>query len=149
MYGRDPWGGPLEINAADSITEDDRSHSNLQELDHSTLPRPLDATQQSWLLGPPMRKKKKYVDLGCILVSHKIFLWTLGTLLVTTFLAGSITMIVRHVLPHHKHEKPQLDNYTIKKYIQLLRNSANLEKLRQAKEAISAVFPLSPSLWLE
>lgn len=111
MYGRDPWGGPLEINAADSITDDDRSR-NLQELDRSALPRPLDATQRSWLLGPPVRKKKKYVDLGCILVSRKIFLWTLGTLLVTTFLAGSITMIVRHV-PHHKHEKPQQDNYTL------------------------------------
>ncbi|KAF3597320.1 hypothetical protein DY000_02027234 [Brassica cretica] len=111
MYGRDPWGGPLEINAADSITDDDRSR-NLQELDRSALPRPLDATQRSWLLGPPVRKKKKYVDLGCILVSRKIFLWTLGTLLVTTFLAGSINMIVRHV-PHHKHEKPQQDNYTL------------------------------------
>ncbi|WZY85545.1 hypothetical protein YC2023_031929 [Brassica napus] len=111
MYGRDPWGGPLEINAADSITDDDRSR-NLQELDRSTLRRPLDATQRSWLLGPPVRKKKKYVDIGCMQVSRKIFLWTLGTLLVTTFLAGSITMIVRHV-PHHKHEKPQQDNYTL------------------------------------
>ncbi|EOA15464.1 hypothetical protein CARUB_v10004280mg [Capsella rubella] len=34
-------------------------------------------------------------------------------------------------------------------YITLLRKTANLEKLRQAREAMSATFPLSPSLWLE
>ncbi|AEE84882.1 RNA-binding domain superfamily [Arabidopsis suecica] len=34
-------------------------------------------------------------------------------------------------------------------YIKLLRKTANLEKLRQAREAMSAIFPLSPSLWLE
>ena len=34
-------------------------------------------------------------------------------------------------------------------YIKLLRKTANLEKLRQAREAMSAMFPLSPSLWLE
>ncbi|CAA7037351.1 unnamed protein product [Microthlaspi erraticum] len=34
-------------------------------------------------------------------------------------------------------------------YIKLLRKTANLEKLRQARKAMSAIFPLSPSLWLE
>ncbi|KAL1222530.1 Pre-mRNA-processing factor 39-1 [Cardamine amara subsp. amara] len=34
-------------------------------------------------------------------------------------------------------------------YIKLLRKTANLEKLRQAREAMSAIFPLSPSLWLD
>ncbi|KAL1222532.1 Endoglucanase 21 [Cardamine amara subsp. amara] len=111
MYGRDPWGGPLEINAADSITHDYRSR-NLHELDRAPLPRPLDETQQSWLLGPPVKKKKKYVDLGCILVSRKIFLWTLGTILLTASLAGFITVIVKTV-PHHKHKPPQPDNYTL------------------------------------
>ncbi|CAH2078092.1 unnamed protein product [Thlaspi arvense] len=111
MYGRDPWGGPLEINAADSITDDDRSR-NLQELDRAAHSRQLDATQQSWLLGPKERKKKKYVDLGFILVSRKIFLWTLGTFAVTAFLAGSITMIVKFG-PHHKHKRTQPDNYTL------------------------------------
>ncbi|KAF8117813.1 hypothetical protein N665_0008s0155 [Sinapis alba] len=111
MYGQHPSGGSLEINAADSITDDNRSR-NKQELDRATLPRPLDATRQSWLLEPQQPKKKKYVDLGCILVSRKIFLWTLGTVLVTTLLAGSITMIFRHV-SHHKQTEPQLDNYTV------------------------------------
>ncbi|ESQ54907.1 hypothetical protein EUTSA_v10024681mg [Eutrema salsugineum] len=111
MYGRDPWGGPLEINAADSLTDDDRSR-NLQELDRAAFSRPLDATQQSWLLGPTEPKKKKYVDLGCLLVSRKIFLWTLGTFVLTAFLAGSITTIVKKV-PRHKHEPPKPDNFTL------------------------------------
>uniref|UniRef100_A0A0D3A5W7 Endoglucanase n=1 Tax=Brassica oleracea var. oleracea TaxID=109376 RepID=A0A0D3A5W7_BRAOL len=84
----------------------------MQELDRATLPPPLDATRRSWLLEPPQPKKKKYVDLGCILVSRKIFLWTLGAVLVTTLLAGSITMIVRH-MPHHKQTEPKPDNYTV------------------------------------
>ncbi|CAH8314186.1 unnamed protein product [Eruca vesicaria subsp. sativa] len=78
----------------------------------SAHPRPLDEVKQSWILRPAVRKKKKYVDLGCILISRKIFLWTLGTFVATAFLLGSITVIVRHV-PHHKHEKAQKDNYTL------------------------------------
>lgn len=111
MYGRDPWGGPLEINAADSATDDDRSR-NLQDLDRAALSRPLDETQQSWLLGPGEQKKKKYVDLGCIIVSRKIFVWTVGTLLVSAFLAGFITLIVKMV-PRHHHSHPPPDNYTL------------------------------------
>ncbi|XP_018855496.2 endoglucanase 25-like [Juglans regia] len=111
MYGRDPWGGPLEINAADSATDDDRSR-NLQDLDRAALSRPLDETQQSWLLGPGEQKKKKYVDLGCIIVSRKIFVWTVGTLLVSAFLAGFITLIVKTV-PRHRHSHPPPDNYTL------------------------------------
>lgn len=113
MYGRDPWGGPLEINTADSATDDDRSR-NLQDLDRAALSsRPLDETQQSWLLGPSgEQKKKKYVDLGCIIVSRKIFVWTVGTLLVSAFLAGFITLIVKTVPRHHR-ARPPPDNYTL------------------------------------
>lgn len=111
MYGRDPWGGPLEINAADSATDDDRSR-NLQDFDRAALSRPLDETQQSWLLGPTEKKKKKYVDLGCIIVSRKIFVWTVGTLLVSALLAGFITLIVKTV-PRHNHSHARPDNYTL------------------------------------
>lgn len=111
MYGRDPWGGPLEINAADSATDDDRSR-NLQDFDRAALSRPLDETQQSWLLGPTEQKKKKYVDLGCIIVSRKIFVWTVGTILVCGFLAGFITLIVKTVPRHHRGHGPP-DNYTL------------------------------------
>lgn len=110
MYGRDPWGGPLEI-AADSATDDDRSR-NLQDFDRAALSRPLDETQQSWLLGPMEQKKKKYVDLGCIIVSRKIFVWTVGTILAAGFLAGFITLIVKTVPRHHKPHSPP-DNYTL------------------------------------
>lgn len=110
MYGRDPWGGPLEI-AADSATDDDRSR-NLQDFDRAALSRPLDETQQSWLLGPMEQKKKKYVDLGCIIVSRKIFVWTVGTILAAGFLAGFITLIVKTVPRHHKPHPPP-DNYTL------------------------------------
>ncbi|XP_068669071.1 endoglucanase 9-like [Aristolochia californica] len=111
MYGRDPWGGPLEIQATDSATDDDRSR-NLQDLDRAALSsRPLDETQQSWLLGLGEQKKKKYVDLGCIIVSRKVFVWTVGTILVCGFLAGLITLIVKTV-PRHHHARPPPDNYT-------------------------------------
>jgi len=111
MYGRDPWGGPLEINTADSATDDDRSR-NLNDLDRAALSRPLDETQQSWLLGPTEQKKKKYVDLGCIIVSRKIFVWTVGTLVAAALLAGFITLIVKTV-PRHHPKTPPPDNYTI------------------------------------
>ncbi|KAL1534964.1 cellulase [Salvia divinorum] len=110
MYGRDPWGGPLEI-AADSATDDDRSR-NLQDYDRAALSRPLDETQQSWLLGPGEQKKKRYVDLGCIIVSRKIFIWTVGTILAAGLLAGFITLIVKTV-PRHHHKPPPPDNYTL------------------------------------
>ncbi|KAJ0604289.1 putative cellulase [Helianthus annuus] len=36
MYGRDPWGGPLEINNANSAPDDDRSR-NLNDFDKAGL----------------------------------------------------------------------------------------------------------------
>ncbi|CAL1385139.1 unnamed protein product [Linum trigynum] len=111
MYGRDPWGGPLEINTADSATDDDRSR-NLNDLDRAALSRPLDETQQSWLLGPTeQKKKKKYVDLGCIIVSSKIFWWTVIVVAGAGVLAGLIAILVKFV-PHHHDHKPTPDNYT-------------------------------------
>ncbi|KAF5178369.1 Endoglucanase [Thalictrum thalictroides] len=113
MYGRDPWGGPLEINAPDSsaATDDDRSR-NLHDFDRAALSRPLDETQQSWLLGPMEQKKKKYVDLGCIIVSRKIFVWTVGTLLAAAFLVGFIVLLIKTVPRHHRPHPPP-DNYTL------------------------------------
>ncbi|XP_010529892.1 PREDICTED: endoglucanase 25-like [Tarenaya hassleriana] len=112
MYVRDPWGGPLEIHAADSATDDDRSR-NLQDAGHAAYSRPLDETQQSWLLGPSeQKKKKKYVDLGCIIVSRKIFIWTVGTILAAGFLAGLIALIMKFV-PRNHHKHPPPDNYTV------------------------------------
>ncbi|XP_042414357.1 endoglucanase 9-like isoform X1 [Zingiber officinale] len=116
MYVRDPWGGPLELQG-DSATDDDRSR-NL-DLDRGALSmtsRQLDETQQSWLLAAPgthgKKKKKKYVDLGCLLVSHKLFLWTAGAVVVAAALAGLIAIIVKTVPRRHRLEPPQ-DNYTL------------------------------------
>eukprot|EP00252_Welwitschia_mirabilis_P003828 TRINITY_DN1389_c0_g1_i1.p1 TRINITY_DN1389_c0_g1~~TRINITY_DN1389_c0_g1_i1.p1 ORF type:complete len:620 (+),score=78.50 TRINITY_DN1389_c0_g1_i1:242-2101(+) len=109
MYGRDPWGGPLEINA-DSTTDDDRSR-NLQDLDRSALSRQLDETQQSWLLGPSEQKKKKYVDLGCIVLSRKVFKWIMISIISSAVIAGLITLIVKTV-PRHRHSHGPPDNYT-------------------------------------
>ncbi|CAH9072028.1 unnamed protein product [Cuscuta epithymum] len=111
MYGRDPWGGPLEINA-DSATDDERSR-NLQDMDRAAVSRSLDETQQSWLLGPTeQKKKKKYVDLGCVIVSRKVFKWTVLSILAAGLLAGFITLIVKLVPRHHPHPPPP-DNYTL------------------------------------
>ncbi|XP_078437450.1 endoglucanase 9-like [Wolffia australiana] len=112
MYGRDPWGGSLEIHA-DSATDDDRSRN--MDLDRAALSRQLNETQQSWLLAGPgdkAKKKKKYVDLGCLIVSRKIFLWTVGLLLACGLLAGLITLIVKTV-PRHRPHRPPPDNYTV------------------------------------
>lgn len=103
----------MEI-AADSATDDDRSR-NLQDYDRAAISsssRQLDETQQSWLLGPAeQKKKKKYVDLGCIIVSRKIFLWTVGTILAAGLIAGFIALIVK-LVPRHHHGPPPPDNYT-------------------------------------
>lgn len=133
MYGRDPWGGPLEINATDSATEEERSR-NLQDLDRAALSRPLDETQQSWLLGPGEQKKKKYVDLGCIIVSRKIFVWTVGTVLFAAFLAGFIALIVNTV-PRHHHKHPPPDNYTLALHKALMFfNAQRCKQLRSLME---------------
>ena len=115
MYGRDPWGGPLEIQA-DSATDDERSRDmDLDRAALSTTSRQLNETQQSWLLAGPGdkgKKKKKYVDLGCVIVSRTIFIWTVGTILACGFLAGLIALIVKTV-PRHHPPRPPPDNYTV------------------------------------
>ncbi|KAJ6832420.1 endoglucanase 10-like [Iris pallida] len=113
MFGRDPWGGALEMSNADSATDDDRSR-NLQDVDRAALSRQLDETQQSWLLAGPGdagSKKKRYVDLGCVVVSRKIFLWTVGTALGAGLLVGLIMLIIK-TIPHRHKPPPPLDDYT-------------------------------------
>lgn len=104
----------MEISNADSATDDDRSR-NLNELDRSALLRQqLDETQQSWLLAGPGdvgNKKKKQIDLGCMLVSRKLFMWTVGTILGVGVLVGLIMLIVKTIPHHHKPPPPQ-DQYT-------------------------------------
>ena len=112
MYGRDPWGGPLEI-CHDSATDDDRSR-NL-DIDRAALSRTLDETQQSWLLAGTAdqpRKKNKYVDIGCLLVSRKLFVWTLGVLLAAAVFAGAVAGIAK-AIPRRHRPLPPPDDYTV------------------------------------
>lgn len=113
MYGRDPWGGPLEICHPDSATDDDRSR-NL-DIDRGAMSRTLDETQQSWLLAGPgdrARKKKKYVDIGCLVVSRKLFVWTLGVLLAAAVFAGVVAGIAK-AIPRRHRPPPPPDDYTV------------------------------------
>jgi hypothetical protein len=85
------------------------------DLDRAALSRTLDETQQSWLLAGPGdqgRKKKRYVDLGCLLVSRKIFLWTVGVLLAAAALAG-IGAGIAKAIPRHHSPPPPPDQYTV------------------------------------
>ncbi|XP_074591643.1 endoglucanase 9-like [Curcuma longa] len=114
MYVRNPWGGPLKLHT-DSATDDDRSR-NL-DFDRGALSmtsRQLDETQKSWLLAAPGShgKKRKYVDLGCVLVSHKLVLWTVGAVVVAAALAGLSAVVVKTV-PRHLRPVPPPDNYTL------------------------------------
>ncbi|OUZ99289.1 Glycoside hydrolase [Macleaya cordata] len=112
MNSANHWGGSFEINA-DSVAEDERSR-NMMDLDRGALSHShqLDETQQSWLLGPQEKKKKKYIDFGCIVCSHTAFKWTLGSILVAFLVIGLPTIIAK-TLPKHKHHPPPPDNYTV------------------------------------
>ncbi|VFQ97833.1 unnamed protein product [Cuscuta campestris] len=111
MYGRDPWGGPLEIHANDD--EVDGRSRNLQDFDRAALSRSLDETQQSWLLGPTEQKKKRrYVDLGCIMVSRRFFVWTVGGALAAAVLVG-LAVLIAETVPRHKRPFSPPDNYTL------------------------------------
>ena len=113
MYGRNPWGGPLEVypTTTDSINTDnglDRS----QDFDKSALStRRLDETEQSWLLGAKEKKKKIYVDIGCLFVSRKFFVWCVGMLFAVGFLVGLAVLIVK-IAPRHP-KRVTVDEYTV------------------------------------
>lgn len=139
MYGRDPWGGPLEI-CHDSATDDDRSR-NL-DIDRGALSRTLDETQQSWLLAGPGdqgRKKKKYVDIGCLVVSRKLFVWTVGVLVAAAVFAGVVAGIAK-AIPRHRHPPPPPDDYTVALHKALMFfNAQRCECLHPSRVAF--VFP--------
>lgn len=107
MYIHNTWGGSFDVTM-DSATDDDRSR-NL-DMDRAALQR-LEETQQSWLLGPTEKKKKKYVDLGCMVCSRKLFCYIVVGIAATILLSGLIALIVKTVPRHHPAPPPE-DNYT-------------------------------------
>ncbi|XP_073040533.1 endoglucanase 12 [Primulina eburnea] len=108
------WGGTLEINGGDSTVADDKS-KNL-DWDRASYANQhynnLDETQQSWLLGPKEKKKKKYVDLGCIVCSRTVLKWTLLSFLIAFVVIG-LPIIIAKSLPKHKAKPQPPDNYTV------------------------------------
>lgn len=131
MHGGNHWGGSLEIVNSNSIAEgfadsnhnrsnnnnNNHSSSSTDDWDraalHSQRFHHLDETQQSWLLGPKETKKKnRYVDLGCIVVSRKALKWTVASFLIA-FLVIGLPVIIAKSLPKHKSALPSPDDYTL------------------------------------
>ncbi|KAJ4957468.1 hypothetical protein NE237_024579 [Protea cynaroides] len=107
------WGGSFELHG-ESAVEDERSRNLDYDpaalLHHS---QEIDETRQSWLLGPPKEaKKKKYIDLGCIVCSRKVFKWTVWSLIIAFVVIALPTIIVK-TLPKHHAPAPPPDNYTV------------------------------------
>ncbi|KAL3630955.1 Endoglucanase 7 [Castilleja foliolosa] len=112
------WGGSLEINGCDSTNDDDQGSKN-SDWDRASITHQqrynrnhLDETQQSWLLGPSDKKMKKYVDLGCIVLSRAAFIWVVASILVA-FLVIGLPIIITKSLPKHVQRPSSPDNYTI------------------------------------
>ncbi|GLT47728.1 hypothetical protein SLA2020_213960 [Shorea laevis] len=111
MHSRNHWGGSFEMaeREAPVVAEDEWDKAALQPHEQHHY---LDETQQSWLLGPPEQKKKKYVDLGCIVCSQKAFKWTLWSIAIA-FVVIALPTIIAKTLPKHKSKPPSPDNYTL------------------------------------
>lgn len=122
MHPGNHWGGTLEINAApDSTPEDERSRQladwdrasiSARRYDHDHDHHQLDETQQSWLLGPQEKKKKKYVDLGCVIVSQKALKYSALAIFVA-FLVIGLPIIIAKTLPKKSKPPPPVDDYTV------------------------------------
>ncbi|KAJ8639302.1 hypothetical protein MRB53_015996 [Persea americana] len=118
MHSQNHWGGSFEIHA-DSATDDERSRN--MDMDRAALSHQLDETQQSWLLGPedPNRRKRKYVDLGCVVCSRKALKWTLWSVVIGALVIVLPIVIVK-TLPKHRTPTPPPDTYTIALHRSLL-----------------------------
>ncbi|RID74580.1 hypothetical protein BRARA_B01672 [Brassica rapa] len=126
MHPGNLWGGRLDAIDSDraeaeeeerrrNMTEWDRGALHSQQLSAEHQRNQLDETQQGWLLAPQdswKKKRKKYVNLGCISVSRTVFTWTVGSIVVL-FLVVALPIIIVKSLPRHKSTPPPPDNYTL------------------------------------
>ncbi|XP_054817394.1 endoglucanase 12 [Prosopis cineraria] len=131
MHTRNHWGGSFEIsndingggsgglyNSASTEQyeatamewEDKGAASRRHHVHHQEL----DEMQQSWLLGPedPKKKKKEYVDLGCIVCKRKLLKWSVASILIAFIVIG-LPIIIAKSLPEHKAKPAPPDNYTL------------------------------------
>lgn len=73
----------------------------------------LDETLQSWVLERVEKsKKKRYVDFGCIVMSHKALKWILSSIFMA-FLLIALPIIITKSLPKHHSPPTPPDNYTL------------------------------------
>lgn len=113
-YGRDPWGEALEIQASpapDFLIDEYQSN----DMDRMAIIPLQKEDSHHWLLGSiedEKKRRKKYVDLRCLIVSRKMIFWTLLVVLSCVLLAVSIALTVKFV-PRSRPEPPQPDNYTL------------------------------------
>ena len=88
MQGYNAWGGSA-FEVADSVTDDESRGRPDPDVDRASLQRLEDqATQRSWLLGPSeqAKKRKEYVDFGCMVCSKKVLKYIGLALLVATII---------------------------------------------------------------
>ncbi|KAF5482306.1 hypothetical protein F2P56_002888 [Juglans regia] len=114
MHSANHWGGSFEITNVDVPASGEYDRSRSSEFDAAALyqHQHLDETQQSWLLGPPEKKKNRYVDFGCIVISRKALKWILGSFLLA-FVVIAVPIIIAKSLPKDKpHSRPP-DNYSV------------------------------------
>jgi endoglucanase len=109
MYNK--WGGDT-VQLDGSVSDDDHSRaSNLDGMDRASI-RSLEETQASWLLGAgEQKKKKKGIDLGCMIISRRMCCVILSLFLFCGVVAGLGVLLAKTLPKHHKpHAVP--DNYT-------------------------------------
>ncbi|ESQ28826.1 hypothetical protein EUTSA_v10018270mg [Eutrema salsugineum] len=126
MHPGNLWGGNLDAVDSDrAAAEEEERRRNMMEWDRGALHsqqltaenqrNQLDETQQSWLLAPQdswKKKRKKYVNLGCVSVGRTVCMWTVGSIVVL-FLVVALPIIIVKTLPRHKSTPPPSDNYTL------------------------------------
>ncbi|WVY94570.1 hypothetical protein V8G54_033658 [Vigna mungo] len=116
MHSRNHWGGSFEMS---NNGEEVEKNSN-DEWDRAALlerynpqSQDLDETLQSWVLERVEKnKKKKYVDFGCIVMSHKALKWILSSIFMA-FLLIALPIIITKSLPKHHSPPTPPDNYTL------------------------------------
>ncbi|KAL5076136.1 hypothetical protein RYX36_015120 [Vicia faba] len=127
MHMRNQWGGSFELSTSEITSGYETSRTGDQWdkaalLDNSP-PHPragLDETLQSWVLERPgSDKKHKYVDIGCMKLSHKALKWLFGIFFVGFCVIGLPIIVAKHWPKHHSKPIPP-DNYTLALHKSLL-----------------------------
>nr|GEV02169.1 endoglucanase 12 [Tanacetum cinerariifolium] len=118
MYSSNHWGGSLEIASENDHDDPNNRRSDVDRAASYNIEsqdgRMLDETQQSFWDPYDWSSKKsktRYVDLGCIVVKHKVLKWTLIGLLMAFIMIG-LPILIANVIPKHKSRPPPSDQYT-------------------------------------